>query len=336
MSPLVEPPKPAWSRDSVALKLPGISSLEDLSENWAFGGADGSGVRVAVIDSGIDAQHPQLDGCVDVENGVSFAVGDDGEVGAAVGPHDDVFGHGTACAGIVHSLAPKARMTSVKVLGPGLGGKAAAFHAGLAWAVDHEPRFDVINLSLGTHKRDWALAFHEVCDRAYFRGSMVVTAANNVQKTSFPSLFASVTSVASSLTDDPRRFHFNPQPPTEFLARGIDVPVLWRGGNTSVATGNSFAAPHISGLIALVRSKHPDLRPFQVKTVLWATAANVLEAEPAEFAGRLSRVMKQTRATRASRASRIVVNQRPGSPGQTVGRVHLPDAGAGHVSGSGG
>lgn len=307
MSTNDEPDRPAWSRDSASLKLPGIASIEDLSETWAFGGADGAGVRVAVIDSGIDAAHDQLEGCVDADSGVSLSMDDDGGVQADIGDHEDVFGHGTACAGIIHSLAPKAQVTSVKVLGPGLGGKAAAFHAGLAWAVDHEPRFDVINLSLGTHKREWALAFHEVCDRAYFRGSMVVTAANNIQQTSFPSLYASVTSVASSLTDDPRRFHFNPDPPTEFLARGIDVPVLWRGNGTSVATGNSFAAPHIAGLIALIRSKHPELRPFQVKTVLWATSANVLEARPAEFAGRLSRTMGQAKATRGTRASRIVV-----------------------------
>lgn len=58
-------------------------------------------------------------------------------------------------------------MTSVKVLGAGLGGKAAGFLRGLGWAVSQG--FDVINLSLGTNRREWALAFHEVCDEAYFR-----------------------------------------------------------------------------------------------------------------------------------------------------------------------
>jgi subtilisin family serine protease len=52
-------------------------------------------------------------------------------------------------------------------------------------------------------------------------------------------------------------------------------------------TGNSYAAPHLSGLVALVRSKHRELRPFQVKTVLWAMSANVLEAPP--IAGRITR-----------------------------------------------
>ena len=114
-------------------------------------------------------------------------------------------------------------------------------------------------------------------------------------------------SVACNLSTDPYRFHSNPEPPTEFLARGIDVPVLWSEGATATMTGNSFAAPHIAGLAALIKSKHPELRPFQIKTVLWACAANVRDA-PDERAGRLSRAIATTpnaRLTRATRMTRV-------------------------------
>jgi subtilisin family serine protease len=255
-------------------------------------------VRVAVVDSGVEADHPDLDGCVEAAAGVAFTVDGAGDVVEAPGQHHDSFGHGTACAGVVHQLAPDARITSVKVLGAGMGGKAAAFLRGLAWAV--EQGFDVINLSLGTTKKDWALAFYEVCDQGYFRNSVIVTAANNVLRPSFPSLFASVTSVAASTSKDPFRFHYNPEPPTEFLAPGVNVDLAWRGGTRIVGTGNSYAAPHIAGMVALIRSKHPELRPFQLKTVLWATAANVREAP--RPAGRLSRVMQQVSSTRATSA----------------------------------
>ncbi len=298
-------PRPAWTKESMALRLPGVASLDDLSPEWAWGGADGAGVRVAVLDSGIDADHPDLEGCVDVDGGVEFTVDRDGEVHENPGPHGDAFGHGTACAGIIHSLAPRAEITSVKVLGAGLSGKSAGFLAGLAWAV--EQGFEIINLSLGTRKRDWALAFHEVCDRAYFENTFLVTAANNIQRRSYPSLYASVTSVACNTSSDPYRFHFNPEPPTEFLARGIDVEVPWLEHGRITSTGNSYAAPHIAGMAALIRSKHPDLRPFQVKTVLWATSANVRESEEVEAAGRLSRVMSRTMAQpTATRATGIV------------------------------
>jgi subtilisin len=92
---------------------------------------------------------------------------------------------------------------------------------------------------------------------------------------SFPSRFSSVISVGSHEEDDPMTFYANPDPPVEFLARGVDVEVAWIGGSTITATGNSFAAPCISALAALVLSKHPRLTPFQLKSVLYLTASNV-------------------------------------------------------------
>lgn len=283
-----DPGRPAWAKQSVLLRFDGAAQLAEITPEWAFDGATGAGVRVAIIDSGIDADHPMLGDCVDRDGSIEFSVDDDGDVQARQGPHGDAYGHGTACAGIVHALAPEARITSVRVLGPNLTGKAAAFHAGLLWAV--EAGFEIVNLSLGTTRSEWALPFHQVCDRAYFGGTFVVTAANNIARTSYPSLFASVASVACNNATDPLRFHVNPEPPTEFLARGIDVVVPWAGGGTIVTTGNSFAAPHITGLSALIASKHPSLRPFQLKSVLWATAANTREAAPPDIAGRRSTI----------------------------------------------
>jgi len=265
--------RPAWSRQSMVLRLPSSRSMDRVDPDWALSGSTGQGIRVAVIDSGIEADHPMLGDSINVAGAVEFVADDHGSVQRRNGPHADVYGHGTACAGIIHALAPDAMITSVKVLDNSLRGKAAAFYAGLEWAVDHE--FDIINLSLGAGRKEWALAFHELCDRAYFGNSFIVTAANNIQRDSFPSLFASVTSVAANTSTDPLRYHFNPNPPTEFLARGINVEVPWLRKATIVTTGNSFAAPHIAAMAALIKSKHPDLRPFQIKTALWSAAANV-------------------------------------------------------------
>lgn len=302
---------PAWSRRSAVLALddPAAAGAGIFPPRWPFGAATGRGVRVAVIDSGIEAGHPLLGGAVDEAGGVAFSVeGDGGTVVRRDGPHSDVYGHGTACAGIIHALAPGATITSVRVLDRSLQGSAAAFLAGLAWAV--EQRFDVINLSLGATRAEWALAFHDLCDRAYFANSFLVTAANNVDQASFPSLFSSVTSVAANHATDPWRFHVNPHPPTEFLARGMNVEVAWRGGGTLTTTGNSFAAPHVAAFAALIKSEHPGLRPFQVKTALWAAAANVREvtaprpaaSPPASTPAAPGRAAGAGRADRASRA----------------------------------
>jgi subtilisin family serine protease len=78
----------------------------------------------------------------------------------------------------------------------------------------------------------------------------------------------------------PYLFYYNPEPPVEFGAPGIDVRVAWAEGGWITATGNSFAAPHITGIVAKILGKHPGLTIFQVKTVLRALSANVSREEP--------------------------------------------------------
>jgi subtilisin family serine protease len=111
-------------------------------------------------------------------------------------------------------------------------------------------------------------------DAAYFARVALVSAANNMRGASYPSLFSSVLSVAAHAVPDPWRWYYNPSPPVEFGAWGVDVPIAWKDGGSTVATGNSFAAPHIAGLVARLCSKHPGLTPFEIKAVLAATADN--------------------------------------------------------------
>jgi len=92
---------------------------------------------------------------------------------------------------------------------------------------------------------------------------------------SWPWRFSSVISVASHTDADPLTFFYNDQPPVEFLARGVDVTMAWVGGGSIRATGNSFATPHIAGICALILAKHPELMPYQLKSLLHLTANNV-------------------------------------------------------------
>jgi subtilisin family serine protease len=163
----------------------------------------------------------------------------------------------------------------VRVLGPAAKGGAAALVAGLRWAV--EQGCEVVNLSLSTPKRETAALLHETADEAYFGGTVFVAAAHNLDVRSYPWRFASVISVASHDGDDPFEFLYNPNPPVEILARGTDIEVAWLGGSRIVAAGNSFATAYVTGICALILAKHPGLTPFEVKTVLRETAANVVD-----------------------------------------------------------
>jgi subtilisin family serine protease len=242
--------------------------LRNITWEEALDGSTGKGVKVAVIDSGIDATHPAVNG---VQGYMAFEESSEGIVYDAE-PHEDSCGHGTACAGIIRSIAPDCELYSVKVLGKFAVGRGNIFAMGIRWAIENG--MNVCNLSLGTTKKEYIIALHDLADLAYFSHVSLVTAANNFPVPSFPSLYASVISVASHEKQDSHHFYYNPEPPVEFGAPGIDVRVPWLGHQWFTVTGNSFAAPHISGIVARLLGKHPGLTPFEVKTVLRSLAAN--------------------------------------------------------------
>ncbi len=241
-----------------------------VTKEWAWDGATGAGIDVAVVDSGIDPAHPAV-GSVERAIALSWDP-DEEEVRYAEGPHEDLFGHGTACAGIIKHAAPDATLTSVRVLGERLSGKGVVFAAGLRWAIEHGAR--VINLSLSTGREDYFGIFHEIADEAAFAGVVLVCATNNVPAPTYPGQFSSVISVAAHDGKDPFSIDANPAPPVDFGAPGMDVEVPWLNGTTIVSTGNSFAAPHVTGLVARILSKHPQLTPYDVKSVLRAISTN--------------------------------------------------------------
>lgn len=265
--------RPAYSgqfQPDALASLASIPTLDDITPDWAWGGSTGRGVKVAVIDSGIDASHPDVGS---VQGYVGVRTGANGVVEYNTDPHPDGYGHGTACAGLIRAVAPDCELYSVQVLGPGLFGSGAVFAAGLRWCVENG--MHVCNLSLGTTKKDFFGTLHELADLAYFNNVLLVTAANNMPIPSFPSVYASVISVGSHAIEDPYLFYYNPRPPVEFGAAGIDVRVAWLHGEYITATGNSYAAPHLTGLVAKILGKHPGLNMFQMKSVLWALSANV-------------------------------------------------------------
>jgi subtilisin len=264
--------KPAWSWQFDDGTLPRLEPLlpVGITRGWAWEGSSGTGVKVAIVDSGIDGDHPAVGG---VQGAVALTWNDEEEeVESDEGPHEDLYGHGTACAAIIRSIAPDCELYSIRVLGSDLRGKSPVFAAGLRWAIDNG--MHVVNLSLSTSSRNYFDLFHELADEAYFRNVALVCAVNNVERPSYPSTYSSVFSVAAHEGKDPYGFDYNPAPPVEFGAPGIDVSVAWSEGSTIEATGNSFAAPHVAGVIAKILGKHPGLTPFQIKTILRATASN--------------------------------------------------------------
>ncbi len=265
----------------------------------------GRGVKVAVIDTGVESTHPHLEDCIKgcyevvpkataghAPAKVGFGGGRPGIAGGAVVvaggmaaqpagmpgyacvpcPGVDMVGHGTACAGIIHTHAPEAEIYSVRVIGANAAGTGDHFLAGLAWAIDN--KMDLVNLSLGTTQKRFHGALHDLADKAYFQGTILVAAANNYQVPSYPSVFASLIAVDNQSFPQPLSFRYYLGRPIEVEAQGIYVKAPTREGKYQLWTGTSFACPHITAILARMRSVLPDLTPFQAKMLLWSLREN--------------------------------------------------------------
>jgi subtilisin len=245
-----------------------IPSAEAFSLDGRWRAATGRGVSIGIIDSGVDTEHPDVSGRV-VDSVAARLAGN--KVVFEPSADGDSAGHGTACAAIIARVAPDAALHSIKVLGPGGLGDGHAFLAGLEYAVNK--RFRVINLSLGTTRPQFFAPLHDLLDRAYQAGCVVVAAANNLPQPSFPSVFSSsLISVVKSTTVDPLDFDFRFGEVIELAAPGVNVRTAWLGGAYRTLTGNSFACPHVAGVVARMLEVYPDLTPFQVKSALFAVA----------------------------------------------------------------
>lgn len=223
----------------------------------------GKGVRIAMLDTGADEDHPQLSGWIKASYELERSNGGY-ECVAAKGT--DEVGHGTACAGIIKRIAPEAELHSVKVIGAGARGSSDELLQGLRWAIEN--RMNVISASLGTLDHRSREKISDLADQAYYRGIAVVAAANNRGQVAYPANLSSVLAVDSEAMENALDCRYRLNTAIELEANGIYVEAPSPGGGTKFYTGTSFACPHASGIVARILSMHPDLQPFEVRTVM--------------------------------------------------------------------
>jgi subtilisin family serine protease len=264
--------------------LPGQWGLDMIKAPAAWDTTQG-GVTVAVIDTGVDSSHEDLAGNLDMGRAANFV-----EVGKE--PFDD-FGHGTHVAGIIGAIAnnnvgiagvaPKVTIMPIRVLGVN-GGTTAALIQGIDHAVSKGAK--VINLSLGSSQA--SRAEQEAINRAISRRVTVVAAAGNEALSgnplNYPAALTGVISVAAlgripvngqMLLARAEYSCFNPY--VTIAAPGSDilstVPSQFgnapgKGGAYAYASGTSMAAPMVSGVAAMILTRHPDWAPAQVLQAL--------------------------------------------------------------------
>jgi subtilisin family serine protease len=216
-------------------------------------GNTGSGVRVAILDTGIDKTHSDLnDNCI---GGHDF-VNDDSD------PMDD-NGHGTHCAGIVAAkdngegvvgVAPEAHLYAVKVLDSGGSGSVSNVIAGIEWSVTND--MQVLSMSFGGGDSE---SMEAACDAAYTAGIVVVASAGNNgnppgrgDNVGYPARYDSVIAVAATDSNDIRARWSSTGPDVELAAPGVGIYSTYLDGGYATKSGTSMACPHVAGTAALV------------------------------------------------------------------------------------
>jgi subtilisin family serine protease len=239
----------------------------------------GEGVKVAILDTGIDPTHPMIRNVY--AGGVDLVSGDndptevhDYRDGDGDGRMDEAFGHGTHVAGIIHLVAPAAKLLAVRVLDDDGRGRLLDVVAGVRWAVAHGAK--VINLSLGSLAKSDALqlALHD----AKHEGVVVVTSAGNWgsdKPEEYPARSHYVAAVAAVDADaSPARFSSYGDI-VALSAPGVGVRSTYPGGGYRLWSGTSMAAPFVAGTCALLAEVHPDWKLSQMLGRLQGTTGKL-------------------------------------------------------------
>ena len=233
-------------------------------------GRSGRGATVAIVDSGVEGSHPWLAAASITHLCVE-------RLAVIEGEPVDHSGHGTACAGIVHRLAPAARIVSVSVLDAQGRTTRDALLAALRFCVAQ--RFDVVNLSLGIDfPREAPLRpsdhrsivdLYETADAAYTAGVVLVAAGPNVEALrTYPGRFKSLIGVGRARFADGEMLRSEITADHEIVAPGEEVLAPALGGGERRWTGTSFAVPHVSAHVARLRAARPGLPVESIKAAL--------------------------------------------------------------------
>jgi len=253
--------------------------VDRIDAELAWATSTGLGVKVAVLDTGIDYSHPDLDD--NVKGGVSVV----GPI-TSTDPRDwkDKNGHGTHVAGIIAAenntigvvgVAPGASLYAVKVLNNAGIGTYADVIDGIEWSIKNG--MQVISMSFGGSS--YSQALEDACNAAYNAGLILVAAAGNsgdgdpeTNEVLYPAAYASVIAVGATDINDVAPYWSSSGPEVELAAPGVDIKSTWLDGTYETLSGTSMACPHVSGTVALIWAKNSTLTNGEVRTLLQTTA----------------------------------------------------------------
>ncbi|WP_327352497.1 S8 family peptidase [Streptomyces sp. NBC_01304] len=280
--------KKLWLDAKVESTLDKSTKQVHAPEAWAAG-YDGKGTKVAVLDTGVDADHPDLKGRIAASKNFTDSDTTDDRQGHGTHTTSTVGGSGAASDGKKKGVAPGADLLAGKVLNDSGEGDTSWIIAGMQWAVDNKA--DVVSMSLGSGlptdcDDPMSTAAEEFARNS---GTLFVVAAGNLgerigdNSISSPGCTPGVLSVGAVDRENATAYFSSrgPAPTThtlkpEITAPGVDISAANAGGRGVYAyqsmSGTSMATPHVAGAAAILKQRHPDWTPQQLKSALVSSA----------------------------------------------------------------
>ena len=295
--------KPGGGGNAQAQTIPtGILRINgDLSSAVSGNGSGAVNVDVAVIDTGIQRNHPDLN----VVGGKNCQTGSS---------YDDGHGHGTHVAGTIAAkddgngvvgVAPGARLWAVRVLNNSGSGTTSTIICGVDWVTANAGTIEVANMSLGGSGSDSACGgsdtYHNAICNSVARGVTYAVAAGNsaadarnYRPATYPEVITvsaladfngepggGAASTCRADVDDTFADFSNYGADVDIIAPGVCINSTWKGSSYNTISGTSMASPHVAGAAALYKASNPSASPSQVKTALqnagnlnWNTATD--------------------------------------------------------------
>ncbi len=244
-----KPPPPPPPQPAQVLPW-GVNRID---AEYAWSVTRGAGINVAVIDTGIDATHPDL--AANIKGGVNYV-----PYRGYIDPNrwNDDNGHGSHVAGIIGALdnaigvvgvAPECSLYALKVLNKSGMGYTSDVIAAIQWSVTNG--MDIATMSLGSNSA--SLSEQQACDAAAAAGLILVAAAgNDGGAVDYPGAYSSVIAVAATDSTNTRASWSSIGPEVDIAAPGVSVYSCYKGGGYATLSGTSMATPHVTGTLALV------------------------------------------------------------------------------------
>ena len=224
-------------------------------------GLTGKGVRVALVDSGINPRHPHVK---KISGGVHIEIDNHNTILRSNVDIADEIGHGTACAGVVRYVAGDCNLYSVKVFGKTPSTYVLVLIEAIEWSIEND--MSIINLSLGVKDKKHLRKLRDVCEKACKKGIIIIAAGKRLGEgdylTSFPNLI-----VTTSIECNPGEYHYDEASPIKFLASAYPRPLPGVPVKQNFH-GESFSAAWYSGLTALIKERYPLLDTDEIKMLL--------------------------------------------------------------------